>query len=111
MLADLRLHPGADRQLRWPEVARIDAYKRDRFIYDRICLFVARADGSGVELNEEMDGWKLFCEALPQLLPGCKSFDDWFGTVAFPAFATNKTELYARMGDDGNHGDLRLAPG
>ena len=96
VVADHRLNPGADLRLPWPEVGRVVAYKRDRFAYDCICMFVARADGSGVELNEEMEGWKPFCEALPRVLPGCKSFDDWFQAVAFPAFATNKTELYVR---------------
>ena len=96
VLADHRLNPGADLRLSWQEIGRIVAYKRDLFAYDRLCMFVARADGSGIEVNEEMDGWKALCEALPQVLPGCKSFDDWFQAVAFPAFATNKTELYVR---------------
>ena len=97
MLGDLRLHPTPDLRLPWREIGRIVAYKRDLFVYDRICMFVARADGSGVELNEEMDGWQTFCEELPQALPGCKSYDDWFRSVAFPAFAKNTTELYGRM--------------
>ncbi len=96
MLADHRLHPVPDLRLSWQEISRVVAYKRDLFAYDRLCLFVARADGSGVELSEEMDGWKAFCEALPEVLPGCKASADWFMPVTFPAFATNKTELYVR---------------
>ena len=96
VLADQRLHPGADLRLSWQEIGRVVAYKRDRFAYDRLCLFVARADGSGVELSEEMDGWKAFCGVLPQVLPGCKPSAEWFLPVTFPAFATNKTELYVR---------------
>lgn len=96
ILADLRLNPVADLELPWREVGRIVAYKRDLFTYDCICMFVARADGSGIELNEEMDGWKAFCEMLPQVLPGCKSSADWLVSVTFPAFATNTTELYVR---------------
>ena len=97
VLADHRLHPGADLRLSWQEISRIVAYKRDVFAYDRVCMFVGRADGSGIEVNEEMDGWKALCQALPQVLPGCKSFDDWFRTATFPAFAMNKTELYVRL--------------
>ncbi len=110
-LADLRLNPIPDVQFHWLEINRIVAYKRDLFTYDCICMFVAQADGAGVELNEEMDGWKPFCEVLPEVLPGCESFGDWFGRVAFPAFATNPTELYARAGGDDDRTDLRLMPG
>ena len=95
-VADLRLNPVVDLRLSWLEVGRVVAYKRDLFAYDRICLFVARVEGEGVELNEEMDGWKAFCEALPEVLPGCKSLAEWFMPVTFPAFAMNKTELYLR---------------
>ena len=84
-------------RLPWPEVTRVVAYKRDLFAYDCICLFVARADGTGIELNEEMLGWTDLCKTLPRLLIGCLAFEEWFVPVAFPAFAANPTELYARV--------------
>jgi hypothetical protein len=85
----------------WPEVSRAIAFKRDLVTVDCICLFLARADGSGFELNEEMARWKSLMQALPKVLPGCKPWSEWFSVVAFPAFATNETEVYARVKLDG----------
>ena len=36
--------------------------------------------------------------ALPLRLPGCKSWSDWFGEVAFPAFETKLQRVYERKG-------------
>ena len=73
------------------------AFKRDFFTVDCICLFLARADGTGIELDEGMARWNSFVEALPQHLPGCKPWSEWFSVVAFPAFVPNETEIYARQ--------------
>ena len=85
--------------LNWEEIQKITAFKRDLWSVDQICLFIARADETGIELNEEMKGWSGFIQALPQFLPSCKPFENWFQTVAFPAFAANPTELYNRAAD------------
>ena len=90
---DLRPTSADGVRLLWPDVCRVVAYKRDLFTYDCLCLFVARADGTGVELDEEMAGWKSFCAVLPRFLPGCTPVEKWFSLVAFPAFATNVTEV------------------
>jgi len=82
--------------MRWAEICRATAFKRDEFTVDCICLFLARADGSGVELNEDMASWNMLMEALPQCLAGCRSWSEWFSVVAFPPFATNETEIYAQ---------------
>jgi hypothetical protein len=84
----------------WSEVSRAFAFKRDCFLVDCICLFLARADGTGIELNEEMARWKSLTDALPKVLPGCKPWSECFSVVAFPAFATNATEIYARAKSD-----------
>lgn len=96
VVTDLRPGSASSIHILWPEIHRMVAYKRDLFAYDCICLFVARADDTGIELDEQMVGWAAFCEALPRLLPGCTPHEVWFRQVAFPAFATNLTELYAR---------------
>jgi hypothetical protein len=54
------------------------------------------ADGTGIELDEEMAGWTSLTESLPRHLPGCKPWAEWFMTVAFPAFDTNAAEIYVR---------------
>jgi len=84
------------RGMQWTEVVRIAAYKQDFWSFDRICLLLIRTDDFGLELNEEMDGWVEFCQAIPRFLPGCVPFHDWIWKVASPAFASNPTELYHR---------------
>jgi hypothetical protein len=95
-VADLRGRDHHNVAMTWLEVFRATAFKRDFFTVDCICMFLGRSDGSGVELNEEMARWNSFVEALPQHLPGCTPFEDWFSVVAFPAFAPNATEIFAR---------------
>jgi len=82
--------------MRWAEVCRAIAFKRDLFSVDLICLFLFCDDDTGIELDEEMARWSRLIEALPQHLPGCKSRSDWWSVVAFPPFATNETEVYDR---------------
>jgi hypothetical protein len=86
--------------MRWAEVHRATAFKRDLFTVDCICLLFARLDDTGLELGEEMAGWRSFVAALPLHLPGCH--DDWFSTVAFPAFAPNPTEIYCDTNSNAN---------
>jgi hypothetical protein len=97
-VADLRSRKPEPIVMRWADICRATAFKRDLFAVDCICLFLARADGTGVEVDEEMARWKSFVEALPQHLPGCRSWPGWFSMVAFPAFAANETQIYDRTG-------------
>lgn len=94
---DLRGRNRESKRMLWQEVYRVIAFKRDEFTVDCICLFLARADGTGIELNEEMAQWNSLMEALPKVLPGCKPWPEWFSVVAFPAFATNETDIFARV--------------
>lgn len=80
--------------MRWAEVCRATVFKRDLWSVDCICVYLARSDDSGVELDEEMAGWRTFLAALPQHLSGCRPSDQWFSEVASPAFAPNPTEIY-----------------
>ena len=87
------------RLLTWEETISIKAFKRDLYVVDRICLGIELKDGSGVELDEEMSGWDSLVEQLPEYLPGCKKFGDWFEIVAFPAFQLNLTTIFERSND------------
>lgn len=90
--------PAASRwEIPWTEVSRGVAFKRDQGTVDCICLFVARRDGTGVELDEEMAGWPSLIDALPQFLPGCAGWSHWFHPVSFPPFATCETEIFVRQ--------------
>jgi len=83
-------------QMAWNDIARVTAFKRDLMTVDCVCMLLADADGHILEVDEEMAGWQELCEALPQRLPGAKPFHEWFMQVAFPAFATNGTDIFRR---------------
>lgn len=88
-------------QLRWNEVGAVLAYKRDCLMIDQIR--VALADLSGlvrIDISEEDAGYRMLIDELPRRLDGCLAPEEWFTRVAFPAFATNMTELYRRPGAD-----------
>jgi hypothetical protein len=82
--------------LNWSDVTRVTAFKRDWGTVDCICLAIGAKDQPALEVDEEMEGWEAFVNALPKHLPGCKPYDEWFTRVAFPAFATNPTVIYVR---------------
>lgn len=95
-VANLRSRTDKPSLIRWPDISRATVFKRDHWSTDCICLFLARDDGLGVELNEEMAKWRTFVGALPNYLQGCLPPDEWFATVALPAFEPNPTEIYLR---------------
>ena len=80
----------------WGEVSRVVAYKRDVVTYDLLSLAILLSGRPGLDVNEDMEGWKELVEKLPEYLPGCRPFEEWFQTVAFPAFAMNPTEIFRR---------------
>jgi len=99
---DLRRRNRQPIRMLWADVHRAVAFKRDLLTVDCICLFLARPDGTGVEVDEEMAGWDSLMDALPNLLPGCKPWCQCFSAIAFPAFATNETEIFVRAGSGGS---------
>lgn len=78
----------------WQDAVRIEAFKRDLYAVDLICLSVLLRDNKAVEINEEMEGWESLVNKLPEYLPGCQKFEEWFQVVAFPAFKPNNTTIY-----------------
>jgi hypothetical protein len=91
---DKRAEPA---RIEWRDVDRATAFKRDLFAVDLLCLALIRADGSAVELDEDMKGWDAFVQSLPARLPGCAKWESWFADVAFPAFERNETEVFRRQ--------------
>ena len=85
------------RSLTWDEVISINAFKRDLYVVDRVCLGIDLSDGSSIELDEEMNGWDALTQKLPEYLPGCKTFGEWYLEVAFPAFQLNMTVIFERV--------------
>ena len=80
----------------WQDAVRVEVFKRDLFAVDLICLSVVLRDNKAVEINEEMEGFESVADKLPEYLPGCQKFEEWFQVVAFPAFKTNNTVIYQR---------------
>jgi hypothetical protein len=74
----------------------VTAFKRDCLTVDCIYMAVDTNDGITTDLNEEMEGWEAFVAALPNYLPGSRQWADCFSEVAFPAFSTNETLIYAK---------------
>jgi hypothetical protein len=80
-------------RVRWSDVLEVFAYKVDLFTYDEICIgFRVTADGTHWWISEEFIGYRELIEELKQRFPGIR--DDWFSTVAFPAFVPNRTTLW-----------------
>jgi hypothetical protein len=80
----------------WRDTVSIEAFKRDLYTVDLICLTFQLRNKKAVEINEEMDGWESLVATLPEYLPGCQTFEEWFTEVAFPAFKPNVTVIYRR---------------
>jgi hypothetical protein len=80
----------------WSSVNEVKAFKRDLLFVDLICLRFSMADGSSVELNEEMVGFDSLVAAMPSQLSGCPTFEEWWHPVAVPAFSPNERVLYVR---------------
>lgn len=82
--------------LHWRDVIRVEAFKRDLYVVDLICLAFRETGDTEVEIHEEMEGWESLVVALSEYLPGCQKFEEWFQVVAFPAFELNLTTIYER---------------
>jgi hypothetical protein len=92
------LSPSTDRTrtVPWPEITSVAAYKVDRFSFDSIALGFQLVDGTSLEFYEEVEGWTDLAQGLHHYLPGCLPFQEWFMSVAFPAFQINFTEIFKR---------------
>ena len=80
--------------IRWNEVFRVTAFKRDEITSDLLCLaFEARSLPSGmhVEVNEETPGFDAVVLSMMNRLP----IDPrWRHSVLLPAFAGNLKVIY-----------------
>jgi len=88
---------GDPERLAWDQIAAVFAYKRDCFATDQIRL-VLGSEGSGkwLEVTEDEPGFDALVKNLPIHLPGCQAADDWFMSVAVPAFETKWTQIFSR---------------
>jgi len=61
----------------WSDVRRLDAYKRDIYVSDFLCLAILAAGGRVFEINEESPGWKEAGDMIERFLPGSLPHTEW----------------------------------
>ena len=66
-----------DESVAWREVQRLDAYKRDTYVGNQLCLAISCADGRVVETDEGMPGWQEAGQAIQRYLPGSRPQSEW----------------------------------
>jgi hypothetical protein len=56
-----------ERVIEWRHVVLAEAFKRDLFAVDLICLHLGLDDDGTVEISEEMPGWESLVKRLPSI--------------------------------------------
>ncbi|MEM9366243.1 MAG: hypothetical protein AAGD07_09610 [Planctomycetota bacterium] len=77
---------------RWSCVTEIVAFKRDLLTTDMICLQFQLDDGTCIETDEEMIGYRALIDIVEskfELTP------DWWSKVAFPSFNTKLSVIWS----------------
>ena len=70
------LQIGSER-VAWSDVSRLDAYKRNIYVRDFLCLAILTAGGRVFEINEESPGWKEAGDAIERYLLGSLPHAEW----------------------------------
>jgi hypothetical protein len=61
----------------WSDLRRLDAYKRDIYVGDFLCLAILTSSGRVFEINEESPGWKEAGDAIERFLPSSLPRAEW----------------------------------
>jgi hypothetical protein len=72
--AGLRI--GAD-VLAWSEVRRLEAYKRDAYVGDCLCLAIVGSRDRVFEITEASPGWEAAGDAIERFLPDSMAHAEW----------------------------------
>jgi hypothetical protein len=92
---------GNSEQIAWDQITEVFAYKRDCLTTDQIRLvFGSQISGKWLEVTEDEPGFNELITNLPNHLPGCQAYEDWFMSVAVPAFETKWTQIFRRERHD-----------
>lgn len=67
---------GAD-LLAWSEVRRLEAYKRDAYVGDVLCLAILGSGDRVFEITEASPGWEAAGDAIERFLPGSMAHAEW----------------------------------
>ena len=79
----------------WDNILSIFGYKVDLMTIDEICLDIFMVDGTLLKITESTGGWYEFMDELNNKL---SIPNEWYNVVAKPAFATNLTLIYDKIG-------------
>ena len=80
-------------KIKWAEIERLIAYKRDLMTTDEICLDIIYNNWQ-TTINENTAGWYQFVERTKLIFPSIPK--NWDSEIVHPAFATNLSILYQR---------------
>ena len=80
--------------IKWTEIQRITAYKKDLFATDEIWLAIEVDNDKSFEINESTPGWYQFIKKLEEEFQSISK--TWFIDISVPAFEKNETILYER---------------
>jgi hypothetical protein len=61
----------------WSDMTRLDAYKRDAYIGDHLCLAILSSGGQVFEISEASPGWHEAGQAIERFLPGALPQAEW----------------------------------
>jgi len=77
-------------RMRWDDIEKVHAFKRDLVTVDCICLAFTSRDGI-IEIAEDTEGYS---EVLERLEKHLGVTPEWMLTVMFPPFEPNLTQIY-----------------
>lgn len=81
------------KDIKWTEIDRINAYKKDLYAYDLIVMEIVCGENA-LTINEETPGWFQLVLKLKEVFDSIPK--DWDMNIAQPAFATNFTTIYSK---------------
>lgn len=61
----------------WNDVRRLDAYKQDIYVGDRLCIAIVTASGRMFEITEDTAGMREVTHAIERCLPGSVPYAEW----------------------------------
>jgi len=89
----------------WDDISKVVAFRVDLWTTDSVSLELIDKDGGVLRMNEEMSCWKELIVELPEQLPGCLTWDEWFTDVISGPCGGAGTSVFDRDSINGSeHG-------
>ena len=88
-----------DHLLVWTEVRRMEAYKRDAYVGECLCLGILGPGDRVFEISDASPGWDAAGEAIERFLPGSLPRADWMLQL-IAATPGRSVAIYPRPNDE-----------